>query len=264
MVDVQRGVRVQALDDEVDGLLEGALLRRRRDAAVLVPRPEGVERGLSVRPRPPRLQDAEEVVHAVIEGEGVALQVQEEVVGAGLRQRQEALGRVRRAVLRGEEGQALEGDAAGRVRLHLEPRLLPDARRGPPGWCAPAAAPPAAAARPGCAAWARHAPAAPSGCGRPCPPRARGHRPHVAGPCRRATSGRRRSAPRGPGRRAPGVGTRSAERRAHGLQEATLHRAVVGRVRGDAEGGHLPRAAAEDDVHPLRVPRPGSGARCSL
>ncbi len=253
VVHVQAGVRIQPPDDAVDGLLEGPLLRLRGDAAALVPCPDRVEDGLSIRTSLPEIEEAEEVVHAVVQGEGISLQVQEQVVGAGFRQRQQAFRRVQAAVVGGDEGQALEGDAAGCVRLHLEACLLPDTgeriragalqprahRQRQHGQAAPRGDGTLLELRAGAAGHARHerevivhtAPVRADG-----PPAAHVamlHGVRVGGWRRRVLGG---------------------ERRPDRLQEATFHRAVVGRIRGDAERGHLPRAAAKDDVHPLRVP----------
>ena len=138
VIDVQVRILREALDDLVDGLLEGALLPGGRHAPLVVAAPEGVEQRLAVRAGLAGLQDAEQVVDAVLAGEGVALEVQVQVAGAGLRQRQQALGRVERAVLALDRLQQLIDAAALVLSADLDGRPAPAPARAPPGACSAA------------------------------------------------------------------------------------------------------------------------------
>ena len=96
MVDVQRRVPLEPLDDEVDELLERPPLAGERELAGLVAGPEGVERAV-------RLEDAEQVIEAVVEGVRIALDVEEEVVRRRGRQRREAALRIDGCTRAGQE-----------------------------------------------------------------------------------------------------------------------------------------------------------------
>ena len=81
MVDVQVGIARQPIHEQVDHLLEGALLAGQRHRAVRVARPETMERRTALGIQETRLDDAEEIVEAVVEGEGIALHVEEQIAG---------------------------------------------------------------------------------------------------------------------------------------------------------------------------------------
>ena len=130
------------------GLEGGLLCRPRVTSPAGVAAPEGVEQRLAVLAGLARLQQAEEVVDAVLAGEGVALEVQVEVAGAGLRQRQQALGGVELAVLASRAAAAAR--RCGGPRPRPGPGAAPARARAPaslPG-CPPAVGPWAAPARP--------------------------------------------------------------------------------------------------------------------
>ncbi len=119
MVDVQVGIPSATLHEQVDQPLEGGLLLAAiecpaddvsRFALLLL---QQAERGLGVNEIRAGLEDAEEVVHAVVERERVALDVEEQVARRRHRQRGEAEIRHERTVvglLRHEElGQQMAG-----------------------------------------------------------------------------------------------------------------------------------------------------------
>ena len=78
------------------------------------------------------LQDAEQVVHPVVQGERIPLEVQVQVSLARLRQAEEPAEGHRLAVLAAVQGEQLPEDPAGVLRRHLDPGLLADAREGLP------------------------------------------------------------------------------------------------------------------------------------
>ncbi len=99
-------------------------LRRRRHLAVFVDRPEGVERGAASGSGQPGLQDPEQVVHAIVEGERIAFDIEEEVAGARLGQAREPAVRFDRPVSKSRRQQLVEDLA--RVRApNLEGGLVP-------------------------------------------------------------------------------------------------------------------------------------------
>ena len=114
VVDVHRGVGVEALDQQVDELLERRLLGRAGDTPVRLPAPDGMKPRLagSRRIDECRLEHAEQVLDPVVERERIALDVEEQVVRGRL----------------GEHEQASIGDQGGfLVTLRLEelPLRLP-------------------------------------------------------------------------------------------------------------------------------------------
>ena len=121
MVDVERRVRGAPGTEEVHERFEGALLRGKREVAVGLAGPEGVERTVG-------LEDAEEVVEAVIEGVWVPLDIEEEVVRGGRWEAGEAALRVDRGTGTGEK--ELVPRLPGEASLELDPRLLPDPGEG--------------------------------------------------------------------------------------------------------------------------------------
>ena len=75
------------------------------------------------------LEDAEQVVEAVVEGVRIALDVEEQVARRGRRQRGEAALRLDLLARRGQEQLVREPPVA--AALELDARLLADARRAP-------------------------------------------------------------------------------------------------------------------------------------
>ena len=73
VVDVQRRVGRQPLEEEVHQPLERPPLSGERELAVVLARPEGMERAV-------RLEYAKEVVEAIVEGIRIALDVEKQVV----------------------------------------------------------------------------------------------------------------------------------------------------------------------------------------
>ena len=149
------------------------------------------------------------------------------------------------------------------IGLHLEPRLLPHARQGLRAGAIEAPAEGQWQHRQAAARGHARAPAAPSGSGRPCPPRARGRHPGAGDRCRPATSGRPRSAPRDPGRRAPAAGTRrGGERRpsAGSVASRCGSRPRTGRRGSDRPPERCRRARRASTPAPL--PGCAPGARC--
>ena len=144
VVHVHGRVRVEAADHEVHGLLEGGLLRGEGDEAVGVEAPEGMEgrrRRLPAGRRPPRvsfrgsrIEDAEQVVDPVVEGERITLEVEEQIVRRRLRENEEpAVGHERprsRALVDGPlRVEQLPEHRAAVLALDLDPGLLPHARQ---------------------------------------------------------------------------------------------------------------------------------------
>ena len=140
----------QPVHHQIDRLLEGALLRLERDPAVGVHGPEGVERGFAVGTGQPGLQDAEQVVHAVVQRKRIALYVEEEVARARRGQARQAAVRLEAAVAQAGRRQQLVDRAAGFLAADLDGGLIasgPDHSAPRRRRVAPAAAA-ASAARP--------------------------------------------------------------------------------------------------------------------
>ena len=117
VVDVHRRVGSAALGEEVHDGLEAAPLAVERELAGRIARPEGVERAV-------HLEDAEEVVEAILERVRVALDVEEQVARRGRRKDGESPFRVDR-VARREEQVVVE--PAVPSALELDPGLFMDA-----------------------------------------------------------------------------------------------------------------------------------------
>jgi hypothetical protein len=123
---VHARVALEAPDHKIDERLEGPFLSSGTELAVVVARPERMEPGLTRLVAVGRLDDAEEVVEAVVEGEGVTFDVEEEVPGRGRRQARQAAIRFDRPVGEARRLEDLRQRGSRPLALHLEACLLAD------------------------------------------------------------------------------------------------------------------------------------------
>ena len=127
VVDVQLRVSLEAGHHEVDERLERRALRGQRGFSRRIECPYRVEPGCLVAVAGGRLQHSEEVVDAILEGERVALHIEEEIATRGRGQACESTVGGQRVVTVASRRQQFVQRPNGALTLHLQPRLLPNA-----------------------------------------------------------------------------------------------------------------------------------------